>query len=76
VIYEMLTGHPPYCDDKPEVVVGMHSKLAIPSLRAHCPHEVSEELEMMVTKLLAKSPKARYQTAGEVVSALAELLQE
>jgi serine/threonine-protein kinase len=76
VLFEMLTGQPPYCDDNPAVVVAMHRTKPIPSLAQCCPHEISGELEVVVTKLLAKSPQARYQTAGEVVSALAELLQE
>ena len=76
VLFEMLTGQPPYYDEKPETVVQMHCREPIPTVRDRCQGPVSVELEEVVAKLLAKTPQARYQTAGEVVGALAELLQE
>ena len=74
VMYEMVVGTPPYSHEKPEEVIKMHSRSPIPSLREQARVPVSVEFEALVRKMLAKDPKDRYQSAGEVISALSEFI--
>jgi serine/threonine-protein kinase len=65
VLYEMLTGEPPFVGDSPVAVAYQHVKEdpVPPSLR----HEsVSTDLDAVVLKALAKNPDNRYQTAAEM----------
>jgi len=72
VLYEMLAGQPPYQGDSPEKIVAAHRKLPIPSLAAQ--GLASPALDAVVTRLLAKQPSQRYQSANEVTSKLADLV--
>jgi tetratricopeptide (TPR) repeat protein len=69
VLYEMLTGQPPYDADTPYGVILKHIKDPLVP-----PHELREDLpvvvEHIVFKSLAKDPDHRYQTAGEMRDAL------
>lgn len=77
VLFEMIAGAPPYVHERPEIVVQMHLKAPVPSLKNETTASVvARPLDIVVAKLLAKDPKNRYQTAGEVVSALADLIEE
>lgn len=71
VLYEMLAGVPPFLGESPEKTVMMHLKSPIPSLYEK--GLAAADLDAIVTKLLAKDPRNRYQTANEVIARLAEL---
>jgi serine/threonine-protein kinase len=71
VIFECLTGTPPYEHADDRVVFGMHLKSPIPDVRRLRPH-VPAELARVITKALAKNPAARWQSAAEMRAALAE----
>src|SRR5271155_3966417 len=65
VLYEMLTGEPPFVGDSPVAVAYQHVREdpVPPSLR----HEgISGDLDSVVLKALAKNPENRYQTAAEM----------
>jgi serine/threonine-protein kinase len=70
VVFEMLTGQPPFGETTP---VGMMAKHAIEppppvrTLRPNCPLAVEQAL----ARALAKSPDERFATAGEFADALA-----
>ncbi|HEX6219721.1 MAG TPA: Stk1 family PASTA domain-containing Ser/Thr kinase [Acidimicrobiia bacterium] len=65
VLYEMLTGRPPFTGDSPMAVAFQHvsTEAAAPSsLNA----DVPDSLNAVVTKALRKDPNARYQSAEEM----------
>ncbi|MEA3076558.1 MAG: eukaryotic-like serine/threonine-protein kinase, partial [Actinomycetota bacterium] len=69
VLYELLTGRPPFVADT-EMATAMahvHNEPLKPrQLRAGIPRS----LEAVVTKAMAKDPERRYQSAGDLASAL------
>jgi eukaryotic-like serine/threonine-protein kinase len=69
VIFESLTGSPPYDHTDDRVVFGMHLRAAIPDVRKLRPH-VPAPLAKLVTKALAKNPGDRWQSAAEMRAAL------
>ncbi len=69
MLYEMCTGRPPFEADTPMGVVLKHINDPLPPPHTVNP-EISEALERVILKALAKAPADRYGTAGEMVSAL------
>ena len=69
VLYEILTGEPPFLGDTPVAVAYQHVREdPVPPSKRHsgiCP-----ELDAVVLKALAKNPDNRYQTAAEMRSDL------
>ncbi|KAA0084752.1 Stk1 family PASTA domain-containing Ser/Thr kinase [Mycolicibacterium sp. P9-64] len=65
VLYEMLTGKPPFTGDSPVSVAYQHVRKdpVRPSKRSDA---VSPELDAVVLKALAKNPENRYQSAAEM----------
>src|SRR5437764_5115323 len=70
VLYEMLTGRPPFAGDSAVSVISQHTSADPVAPTWHNP-EVPRELEEVVLRLLAKSPEGRYADAGELRRALA-----
>ena len=69
VLYEMLTGHPPYQADNALAVLLQHLHDPIPSLpRGHA------HLQPILNKLLAKKPAGRYRDIGEFLAAIHRII--
>jgi eukaryotic-like serine/threonine-protein kinase len=69
IIYELLTGHPPYiADTLPQLCAKMLESEPTP-LRAHRA-DVDIELERTVTRCLARNVAERWQSMGELAQAL------
>jgi beta-lactam-binding protein with PASTA domain/predicted Ser/Thr protein kinase len=65
VLYEILTGEPPFVGDTPVAVAYQHVREdPIPPSERHA--GISPELDAVVLKSLAKNPDNRYQTAAEM----------
>jgi beta-lactam-binding protein with PASTA domain len=74
VLYEMLTGRPPFTGDSPMSVAFQHvSTEAAPP--ASLNPDVPESLNAVVMKALRKDPNARYQSAEEMRQDLLAVLQ-
>jgi serine/threonine-protein kinase len=69
VLYEMLTGVPPYVGSSAQAVIGQHVTAPVPNVRAARP-EVPAAVNAVLAKALAKTPEARFATTAEFASAL------
>ncbi len=69
MVYEMLSGHPPFRGETPVAVAYQHVQDSPVSLRASGV-SVAESLEAVTMKLLAKNPVNRYPTAEDLRSDL------
>jgi serine/threonine protein kinase len=69
IFFEMLVGQPPFVSDGFGELVNMHLNVAPPSPRAARP-EVSEPLDGIILKMLAKNPEDRYPDMAALTSAL------
>jgi serine/threonine protein kinase len=69
LLYEMLTGVVPFDDPSPTAVALQHLTQAPPAPRALNPG-LNTEIEATLLKAISKSPKDRYQTGGDLITAL------
>jgi hypothetical protein len=68
VFYEMLTGRKPYTGSTAMEVIYKHKRAELPAIEPQfAPYEA------LLRRLLAKEPADRFQSAGELMSAVAEL---
>lgn len=63
LLYEMLSGRPPFTDNLPSAVLVKQATAAPPPLPQLCP-QISKQLATAVHTLLAKRPENRPQTAA------------
>lgn len=73
VLFEILTGGPPFTGDSPLAVAYQHVR-EDPKLPSLVGHDVPRELDSIVLKAMAKNPANRYQTAGEMRTDLLRVL--
>lgn len=69
ILFELLTGSPPFSADSPYSLILRHIHTPPPSPRAVRP-AVPQALEDVVLRALAKDPDARYPTAAAFAAAL------
>ncbi|MCV7302194.1 Stk1 family PASTA domain-containing Ser/Thr kinase [Mycobacterium barrassiae] len=65
VLYEILTGEPPFVGDSPVAVAYQHVR-EDPEPPSRRQEGIAPELDAVVLKALAKNPDNRYQTAAEM----------
>ncbi len=69
ILYEMLTGQPPYSGESPiSIILKQASEPIVPPTEIR--RDVPKAVENIVLKALAKNPTDRYQTAAEFLQAL------
>jgi serine/threonine-protein kinase len=71
ILYEMTTGRVPYAAETPMAVVMEHIAAPLPPPRRVNP-TLTEAVERVILKALAREPAARYRTAGEMADALGQ----
>ncbi|RZU53828.1 diguanylate cyclase (GGDEF)-like protein [Krasilnikovia cinnamomea] len=69
VLFECLTGHPPYQSPDVGALLRQHAAAPIPDVRETRP-DVDPALAEIVTRLLAKDPDDRFGSATELLTAL------
>jgi eukaryotic-like serine/threonine-protein kinase len=72
VLYEMLTGRPPFTGDSPMAIAYKQVNATPPSPSSANP-DVPPELDAVVMRALSKNPANRYQTAQEFADDLERL---
>ncbi|MDQ3762400.1 MAG: Stk1 family PASTA domain-containing Ser/Thr kinase, partial [Actinomycetota bacterium] len=73
VLYELVTGDPPFTGDSPVAVAYQHVR-EDPTPPSHQNPEVSAALDAVVLKAMSKNPANRYQSAAEMRSDLVRVL--
>jgi predicted Ser/Thr protein kinase len=73
VLYETLSGRPPFEADTPWAIIRQHITQEPPKLSAQ--RKLSPQLEALVRQMLAKAPKDRFQTPGELVESIQSILE-
>jgi serine/threonine-protein kinase len=71
VLYEMLTGQPPFTGPNAQAIMARHSMSEVPSMQI-VRNTVPDEVEDVVQKALAKSPADRFATVDEFAQELQE----
>jgi serine/threonine-protein kinase len=74
ILYELTTGHVPFRAETPMAVVFKHIQDPLPPPRKIAP-TISEAMERVILKALAKKPEDRYATPGDMVKALQAAIQ-
>ena len=74
VLFHMVAGAPPFRGETHLEVILKHVRDPVPSLSQMAP-SVPAALDPIVTKMMAKEPKDRFQTPSEIRQALQPLLQ-
>jgi len=74
VLYEMLTGRPPFTGDSPMSVAFQHVSTEAPAPSA-LNSDVPAPLDTVVTKAMRKDPNGRYQSADEMRADLLSVLR-
>jgi eukaryotic-like serine/threonine-protein kinase len=71
MLYEMLTGRPPFDDEDPTALLRMHAFEPAPTLAKGAPGlSLSRELEDLVARALVKDPQERFGSAIEMMAAV------
>jgi eukaryotic-like serine/threonine-protein kinase len=74
VLYEMVTGEPPFTAESPVAVAYKHVREDPDVPSAHAP-DLPPDLEQIILTAMAKDPEARYQTADELETDLVRFVR-
>jgi serine/threonine-protein kinase len=75
VMYELLTGRVPFERDSEVAKLFAHVSMEVPSARGHRP-ELTERVDEVIRRAMAKRPEDRYQSARELAEAATAALAE
>ncbi|MFE3290731.1 Stk1 family PASTA domain-containing Ser/Thr kinase [Rhodococcus sp. NPDC059234] len=73
VLFEILTGEPPFKGDSPVAVAYQHVR-EDPALPSSVNPDIPRELDSIILKAMSKNPANRYQSAAEMRSDLVRVL--
>src|SRR3989304_2307878 len=74
VLYEMVTGRPPFLGDDTVAIISQHINTAPVAPSWHNP-DVPRALESLVMRLLAKDPDERPESASAILDALGAIME-
>jgi len=74
VLFEMLTGRPPFEGETAVDIVIKHMNEKVPSI-CRLRHDLPMDMDIFMQKAMAKSPTERYTTPQEFIAALEQLQQ-
>jgi serine/threonine protein kinase/tetratricopeptide (TPR) repeat protein len=69
ILFELLTGRPPFLGDNALGVMKQSAEKPAPKLRTLAPH-LDRDLETICARCLERGPRARYRSAGELAQDL------
>src|SRR5947209_8564679 len=69
ILFDLLTGRPPFLGDNPLSVIRQASEKPAPKLRTLAPSH-DRDLETICARSLERDPKMRYQSAGDLAADL------
>ncbi len=72
ILYELVTGRLPFPADTAPKMLSSHVHEALVPPSEVAPGKVSEAMEMIIMRAMAKNPKDRYPSAREMLAALKE----
>ncbi len=75
ILFQMLTGRAPYIADTPMKLVVMHIMEPVPAILPVKP-DLPEKIEPLISRALAKDPKDRFYTVGDMTQTLRHLITE
>jgi serine/threonine-protein kinase len=75
VLYEMLTGRPPFESESPVDLIWQQTSADLPRPSEQVP-DLPEDVESVVLRLLAKDPAERYASARDLIAALDAVLDQ
>jgi serine/threonine protein kinase len=72
ILFEMLTGRPPYRSPDPQTLMRMHVSAPLPTIASALPGRpwCTSALEYFVARALVKHPELRFRDAAEMMQAL------
>ena len=74
VLYEMLTGEPPFTGPNAQAIIAKRFISPVPSVKTT--RDVPDSVDQAVRRALSRTPVDRYRTGAEFADALAALLRE
>ena len=74
MLFELLTGKPPFSGTNPVQVAVQHVQQPLPSLHALRP-DLPADFDLVLNQALARNPTQRFQHAGELVAAAKRALK-
>lgn len=69
VAYHLLTGHPPFVEENPIMLIVAHATTDVPGL-SEIDADVPKDLASVIMKCLARKPEERFQSARQLLEAL------
>jgi eukaryotic-like serine/threonine-protein kinase len=71
ILFEMLTGAPPFDAEEAEALLRLHTAAPVPSLRDRAPDaSITPQLEFVIANALAKKPEHRFVSAADMAAAV------